>query len=169
MSFKPIDQNQEHINLQIATSFRNYKNSTHDENIVLNRLSLTANVVGICRSNIEKAFGQVIDGKHSHADLTSDTLLLTRHLFNERRVRSRSNADMALLTKPLFESLDILSIGMSKLMDAVPRFNQEFIVPVDMPLEARELLLDREDGDDVVAEAILNGYFESDDEYALDN
>jgi hypothetical protein len=76
---------------------------------------------------------------------------------------------MALLTKPLFESLDILSIGMSKLMDAVPRFNQEFIVPVDMPLEARELLLDREDGDDVVAEAILNGYFESDDEYALDN
>jgi hypothetical protein len=64
MSFKPIDQNQEHINLQIATSFRNYKNSTHDEDIVLDRLSLTANVVGICRSNIDKVFGQVIDGKH---------------------------------------------------------------------------------------------------------
>jgi hypothetical protein len=124
--WKGTDQGQEHMNLQIATSFRNYKNSTHDTDIVFDRICLTSSATAGVRTVVERAFGEHMPGSHSIASTRLDTFMLSSHLFNEGLMQPRTAAEIARF-ESMFESKDILTSGMQALSVEVAKFNQEHV------------------------------------------
>lgn len=131
MSFKPIDQNQEHHNLMIATSFRNYGNSTHDEHIIFHKLCLTSTAAGNIIRHMERTFGQSIPTTHTTAGTVGEVLAHCRLLFKNSLCRPRTDADLNTLGVTASPSVDVVGLGRDRLLTEIGRFNSEYILPAD--------------------------------------
>jgi hypothetical protein len=123
---KPIDLGLEHMNGAIAISLRSFKNSTHDTHIVFNRMCLANTWIGALREKLEQAFGEEMSGAHSTVDVASDIFLLARTIFLGDLAEPRSTERLASFPS-LFESADILQIGMGVLADRVDAFNKQHV------------------------------------------
>jgi hypothetical protein len=125
-SFKPIDQGQEHHNLQIATSLKNFKNSTHDIDIVFDRLCLTNTAIASVRSQLETTFGEYMPGDHTVANTRLDSLMLAKDIYNMKLTRPRQRAELQLFSS-FFASKDIQKEGMNTIHTHVDTFNKSHV------------------------------------------
>jgi hypothetical protein len=123
---KPIDLGHEHMNGAIAISLRSYKNSTHDTNIVFNRMCLANTWIGTLREKLEQTFGEEMSGAHTTLNVAADIFLLARTIFLGDLAGPRSIEQLTSFPS-FFESADILQIGMGVLADRVDAFNKQHV------------------------------------------
>jgi hypothetical protein len=126
-SNKAIDRGQEHLNMSIATSFRSYKNSTHDLDIIFDRVCLTNTWVAALRTILEDTFGENMPGTHTTASVESDIFLLARTLFRGDLAAPRTFEQLDEFSREFFDSQDILKKGMDVIEEKVIAFNQQRI------------------------------------------
>jgi hypothetical protein len=80
-TFKPIDLALEHFNCHCKLDLQNFKNSTHDIEIVFQRTALCNTWIRDLRVHFEGLFGESISGAHTSAAAISDMFLLAWTLF----------------------------------------------------------------------------------------
>ena len=102
-----------------------YKNSTHDVDIIFNRVCLTNTWVRLLREKLEGTFGENMSGAHTTASAQLDMFLVARTLLVGDLAGPRSPEELASFTKA-FDSFDILQVGMAKLEEKVNHFNQHY-------------------------------------------
>jgi hypothetical protein len=123
-SNKAIDLGLEHLNGNAKIEMKCYKNSTHDANIVFNRVCLSNTWTRALREKLEETFGEQSSGKHTVASAELDMFLLARNLFvgglAERRPPRQSAA-------PAFDAVDIRLGGMMVLAAKVEAFNEQHV------------------------------------------
>lgn len=107
---RPIDLGHEHMNGNIAVSIRSYKNSTHNTDIIFDRMCLSNTWIGALRNVMEQTFGQPMSGAHTTAGAEADMFMLARKLFKDDLARPRSICQLALshgyLTLAIFYGLE---------------------------------------------------------------
>lgn len=123
---KPTDLGHEHMNGAIAISLRSYKNSTHDTDIVFNRMCLTNTWMGTLRAKLEQTFGEEMSGAHSTVNVAEDMFLLARTILLGDLAEPRST-ELLKSFPTLFESEDIFQIGIASLADKVDAFNKQHV------------------------------------------
>lgn len=124
-TFKPIDLALEHLNCHCKLDLRNFKNSTHDIEVVFQRTALCNTWLRDLRVRFESIFGENISGAHTTAAAVSDMFLLAWTLF----VGDHAIASPAATcnTSRMFDSLDIFQAGMDVLEDRIDQFNQQYV------------------------------------------
>jgi hypothetical protein len=125
---KPIDLGQEHLNLSVATSIRSYKNSTHDIDIIFDRLCLVNTWVGALRTVLEETFGEHMPGAHTTANVNEDIFLLARRLFISELAAPRILEQSTHSHSRPFDSYDIMSRGMEVIEKQVTLFNEQQVI-----------------------------------------
>lgn len=123
---KPIDLGHEHMNGNIAISIRSYKNSTHDTDIIFDRMCLSNTYITSLRSAIEQEFGETMPGTYTTAGVETDMFILARKLFKDNLAKPRSASQLASFLKQ-FDSSDILRLGVDVLAERVDTFNKEHV------------------------------------------
>lgn len=108
---KAIDLGLEHLNGSCKIEMKCYKNSTHDVDIIFNRVCLTNAWVRLLRAKLEEAFGENMS---TTANAQLDMFLVARTLFVGDLAGPRSPEELASFPKA-FDSFDILQVGMAKL------------------------------------------------------
>jgi hypothetical protein len=116
---KATDLLQEHLNLEIATSLKNFKNSTHDIDAVFNRMCLTNTWIKTVRTKLEGEFGQSRKPNHTTASTAMDMFSLGRKLYLSKFAAPRKTNRPSVM----FDSRDIKTIGVDGLMAGVVKFN----------------------------------------------
>jgi hypothetical protein len=94
-----------------------YKNSTHDTDIIFDRVCLTNIFVKLLRTIVEGTFGENMSGSHITASAESDIFSLARKLFMSNLARPRELSDIA--RGYAFELEDIIRNGMKNLVEKV--------------------------------------------------
>lgn len=120
-TFKPIDLAQEHLNGACKIEHKAYKNSTHDINVVFDRICLSNTWQHQLRHELERTFGHPIPGEHTVRDATLDMFSRARALFNEDLGAPREIWD---LDGDYFDSFDVYSHGTKVVAERVAEFNQ---------------------------------------------
>lgn len=123
---KAIDLGLEHLNGSCKIEMKCYKNSTHDVDIIFNRVCLTNTWVRLLREKLEGTFGENMSGAHTTASAQLDMFLVARTLLVGDLAGPRSPEELASFTKA-FDSFDILQVGMAKLEEKVNHFNQHYV------------------------------------------
>lgn len=124
-TFKPIDLALEHLNGHCKLDLRNFKNSTHDIEIVFQRTALCSTFVRDVRNQLESVFGETMSGSHTSADAVPDMYLLAWTLFIGGFAEASKNNTRA--ASRMFDSLDIIQAGMDVLEERVDQFNQQYV------------------------------------------
>jgi hypothetical protein len=126
-TFKPIDLALEHLNCHCKLDLRNFKNSTHDIEIVFQRTALCNTWVRNIRNQLQREFGETISGLHTSATAISDMYLLAWTLFVGGYAQATDKDIYA--TSCMFDSTDILEAGIGVLEERVEQFNQQYTRP----------------------------------------
>ena len=127
-TFKPIDLALEHLNGNCKLDLRNFKNSTHDIEIVFQRTALCSTWIRDVRNRLEGVFGETMSGAHTSAAAVPDMFLLAWTLFVGGYAKAMVNNTRA--ASHMFDSLDILQAGMDVLEERVDQFNQQYVTRV---------------------------------------
>ena len=80
-TFKPIDLALEHLNLHCKLDLRNFKNSTHDIEVVFQQTALCNTWLRDVRRQFESTFGEPMSGAHTSSQAVPDIFYLTWSLF----------------------------------------------------------------------------------------
>lgn len=123
---KPIDLGLEHLNGSCKIEMKCYKNSTHDIDIIFDRVCLTNTWIRELRTSIEDTFGQYMPSNHSTESTILDIFSLARTLISGDLAEPRNTEQLAGLGF-IFESEDILRIGMDRVSEKVDLFNQQHV------------------------------------------
>jgi hypothetical protein len=124
-SHKAIDLSLEHLNCNCKIEMKCYKNSTHNTDIIFNRVCLTNTWLRALRSRMETIFGEDNSGAHTTDPCQLDIFALARNVFEGGFARPRNPS---LQRKNSYLSEDIRSLGMKALYPKVEWFNQQYIV-----------------------------------------
>lgn len=124
-TIKPIDLALEHLNCSCKLDFRNYKNSTHDIDIVFQRAALCSSAIHILREKLEGIFGEAMSHAHTSATAIPDMFLLAWTLLVNNNKEPRDNEQLQSLH--MFDSCDIFQIGMDVLEERVKHFNDQHV------------------------------------------
>lgn len=130
-TFKPTDLGLEHDNGGCAISLRSYKNSTHDTDIVFDRMCLSNTFVSTLRKRVERTFGEHMPGSHTTLNVEKDMFSLARKLFLQDLAQPRTSELLPRTTTP-FLSLDIKVEGIQLLAEKVAEFNRLHIRQADV-------------------------------------
>jgi len=125
-TFKPIDLGLEHLNGACKIELKCYKNSTHDVDLVLDRICLTNTWNRELRAKIEERFGTYVSGNHSTASAMYDMFSLARKLFNDDLGAPRPPNRLAGLGR-VFDSEDIMKTGVNRVVEKVALFNEQHV------------------------------------------
>ena len=123
---KPIDLGLEHLNGNCKIEMKCYKNSTHDISIIFDRVCLSNTWVRALREKLEDSFGESMPGTHTTAPTLLEIFFLARNLFLGDLAEPRSAERLAGHSR-VFDSDDILQIGMDKLAEKVEYFNSHYV------------------------------------------
>ncbi len=123
---KPIDLGLEHLNGSCKIEMKCYKNSTHDVDLIFNRVCLSNTWIRLLRTKLEDVFGEDISGHHTVADAILDMSFLAHNLFIDGLAEPRNKEQLAGFTG-FFDSRDILREGMNILAEKVGIFNQHHV------------------------------------------
>jgi hypothetical protein len=124
-TFKPIDLALEHLNCYCKVDLRNFKNSTHDIEIVFQRTALCATWIRDVRNQLERQFGETMSGSHTSAAAVPDMYLLAWTLFIGGYAEPTTVDPRA--ASHMFNSVDIIQAGMDVLEERVDQFNQQYV------------------------------------------
>lgn len=142
-SNKPIDLSLEHLNGNAKIEMKCYKNSTHDMDIVFNRVCLSNTWTRLLREKFEGTFGEDQTGKHTVASARLDIFFLARNLFVDGLAERRTIAqEVHTGDAKCFDSEDIRLKGMMVLSAKVDAFNQQNIRHVETPMAPLEVSVD---------------------------
>jgi hypothetical protein len=144
---KAIDLSVEHLNSACKIEMKCYKNSTHDTDLIFDRVVLTNTPLRHLRDRVEGVFGEYMPGLHTYTDHISDIHTLARKVFDSRLARPRPGGDPQ--GGLWYTSPDILHEGAEALWDEVKKFNGVHVYSKDGTLQTRN------------AEEILPGGLES--------
>ena len=122
---KPVDLGLEHDNGKLKINMKCYQNSTHDTDLIFDRVCLTNTFVGALRTRLEGIFGQEMSGAHTTASATLDMFTLARNIFTGDLATPREASIMGGY-RNVFMSQDIVRIGLDKLEEKVAYFNQNY-------------------------------------------
>lgn len=122
---KPVDLGLEHDNGKLKINMKCYQNSTHDTDLIFDRVCLTNTFMGALRTLIEGIFGETMSGAHTTASATLDMFTLARNIFTGDLAMPRDASIMGGY-RNVFESQDIIQIGLDKLEEKVEYFNQNY-------------------------------------------
>ena len=78
---KPVDLGFEYDNGKLKINMKCYQNSTHDTDLIFDRVCLTNTFVGALRNLLEGIFGERMSGAHTTASATLDMFTLARNIF----------------------------------------------------------------------------------------
>ena len=123
-TFKAVDLGLEHLNGSCKIEMKCYKNSTHDANIIFDRVCLTNTWIRGLRTKIEATFGEDMPGTHTTSSVGMDMFTLARNIFKGDLCTPRKVAEQ---TYSGYESEDILCNGMEVLAQKVESFNKQHI------------------------------------------
>ena len=123
---KPIDLGLEHLNGSCKIEMKCYKNSTHDTDIIFDRVCLTNTWIRKLRLRIESIFGEDMSGSHTTNPGELDMFTLARNIFEGSFARQRTISDSNAVYR--YKSPNILRIGMELLEEKVDFFNQRYVV-----------------------------------------
>ena len=139
---KPIDLSLEHLNAGVKIDMQCYKNSTHDVNIIFDRVCLCNTFTRELRQHMESAFSPYMPDLHTTRSAVLDMFSLARTLFSGKLAAPRPEAN--LHARSYFDSADIIKAGFEALPSRVETFNREQVRiwdrdPSDpMPVEGDE-------------------------------
>jgi hypothetical protein len=119
---KATDLMQEHLNLEVATSLKKFKNSSHDVDIVFDRMCLTNTWMKALRSQLEREFGQSRNPEHVTTTSARDMFLLGRQLMKLGLTGIRTGLSDTTKER-MFDSKDIKMLGMRNLAAQTQKFN----------------------------------------------
>ena len=123
---KAIDLGLEHLNGSCKIEMKCYKNSTHDVDVIFNRVCLSNTWMGLLRSKYERAFGEEMSGAHTTAETVLDITLVARNIFIGDLAEPRGN-DLLSGSIKMFDSFDIMKKGMAQLEERVAAFNNRHV------------------------------------------
>jgi hypothetical protein len=121
-TYKPIDLGLEHLNCSCKIEMKCYKNSTHDTDVIFNRVCLSNATVRTLRGKMEHTFGEEMPGAHTHASVELDMFLLAYTLYSSDLAAPRNPGQLVGLQ--LFDSHDIFRTGVDVLAERVTQFNE---------------------------------------------
>jgi hypothetical protein len=124
-TFKPIDLALEHLNCYCKLDLRNFKNSTHDIEVVFQRTALCNTWIRDVRNQLEGRFGESMSGAHTTAAAIPDMFLLAWTLFVGGYAEAGRSNNLA--ASRVFDSVDILQAGMEVLEERVDQFNKQHV------------------------------------------
>ena len=122
---KPVDLGLEHDNGKLKINMKCYQNSTHDTDLIFDRVCLTNTFVGTLRNLLEGIFGERMSGAHTTASATLDMFTLARNIFTGDLATPRDASIMGGY-RNAFMSQDIIQMGLDKLEEKVAYFNQHY-------------------------------------------
>jgi hypothetical protein len=123
-TFKPIDLALEHLNLHCKLDLRNFKNSTHDIEVVFQRTALCNTWLRDVRRQFESTFGEPMSGAHTSSQAVPDMFYLAWSLFVGGYTQAAARDSAAANS---FDSSDIFEAGMSVMEERVDQFNQQYV------------------------------------------
>ena len=124
-TFKAIDLALEHLNWSCKLDLRNYKNSTHDIDIIFRRATLCNTTVRALREKLETFFGEAMPSTHTSAAAVSDMFLLAWTLYVGDYAEPRDSN--LLLRLHMFDSHDIFQAGIDTLEEKIEQFNAQYV------------------------------------------
>jgi hypothetical protein len=124
-TFKPIDLSLEHLNCNCKIALRNFKNSTHNIELVFQRTALCSAWLRGLRDRLEDVYGEAMSAAHTSAAAIPDTFLLAWTLFNGGYAVARDNNTLAQLR--MFDSCNVMQLGIDALEERVDTFNTQYV------------------------------------------
>jgi len=121
-TYKPIDLSLEHLNNFCKVEIKCYKNSTHDNDIIFNRICLSNTWIRTLRAKMESSFGEDMPGTHTTANVVTDMFLLASNLLIANLTSPRSDIQLSSFVA-FYDSPDIMRNGMRDLAEKVATFN----------------------------------------------
>ncbi|KAG5294025.1 hypothetical protein I7I50_04623 [Histoplasma capsulatum G186AR] len=143
-SFKAIDLGMEHLNGSCKLEMKCYKNSTKNTYLIFDRVCLSNTWVHQLRRILESTFGRPLTGEHTSAVTKLEIFSMARSLLKDGYTSPR---DLLLLPKKrMFDSLDILTIGVENLEKKIEHFNQAWVQQrsVSMNLNFDDIIISAE-------------------------
>jgi len=119
---KAIDLGLEHLNGSAKIEMKCYKNSTHDEDIIFNRVCLTNTYIRQLRTVFEGYFGEFMSGSHTTANASRDIFAITRKLATANLGRPRALEDIGDPSR-YYQPADYITLGASEVEAKVMEFN----------------------------------------------
>ncbi|KAK3081759.1 hypothetical protein LTS18_003025 [Coniosporium uncinatum] len=131
---KPIDLSLEHLNHFCKVEIKCYKNSTHDNDIIFNRICLSNTWIRSLRAKMEDWFGEDMPGTHTTANVVADMFLLASNLLKGGLAVPRNTTQLASFVG-FYDSPDIMRDGMENLAKKVAIFNADRpgVVSISVP------------------------------------
>jgi hypothetical protein len=143
-TFKPIDLGLEHLNGSTKIEMNCYRNSTHDFDLILSRVSLSNNKIRQLRAKLEDAFGNTMSDAHTTAKVVQEMFLVASNVFIGDLAEPRD--DIQLRSFPhLFDSHDIKEGGMAIIEKQIKQFNHVHVRQASRVIRSSELLDSNED------------------------
>ena len=142
-TFKPIDLALEHLNCRCKLDLRNFKNSTHDIELVFKRTALCNTWIrGVC-DRFEDVYGEAMSGAHTSATAIPDMFFLAWNLYRSNYTSPQSRSAAHHNHKKQFRSHNVVHAGMSVLEDKVAQFNADRVqqsstlpgIPAALPVD----------------------------------
>jgi hypothetical protein len=124
-SFKAVDLGLEHLNGSCKINLKVFKNSTHNADIVFDRICLTNTWVNALRSQVERIFGEHMPGTHTTHSTALDMFARARQLQTGGWASPREQEQLAGITNAWL-SVDILTEGVMLLAEKVDEFNAHY-------------------------------------------
>jgi hypothetical protein len=125
-SNKAIDLGLEHLNGSCKIEMKCYKNSTHDVNLIFDRVCLSNTWVRALRAKLEETFGEFMRGDHTSRSTDKEIFSLARTLVVGDLSAPRRVEDLPVRLQ-MFDSEDILRLGMDRLAEKVMYFNDHYV------------------------------------------
>lgn len=134
--FKAIDLGMKHLNGGCKMKMKCYKNSTKDTHLIFDRVCLSNTWVHSLRRELETAFDHPARGDHTRASTILKIFSTARSLLTSGLARPR---DKNLLpSNAMFDSLNIMEIGVNALETKVKLFNESWVNQQGFPSESDE-------------------------------
>jgi hypothetical protein len=124
-TFKPIDLALEHLNNRCKLDLRNFKNSTHDIELVFKRTALCNTWIRSVRDQFEDVYRETMSGRHTSTVAIPDMFFLAWNLYRSNLASPQTVP--AAQRRRQFSSHNIMHTSMSVLEDKVAQFNSNRI------------------------------------------
>jgi hypothetical protein len=118
-----VDLGLEHLNGSCKINLKVFKNSTHNADIVFDRICLTNTWVNQLRTKVEREFGEYMPGTHTTHSTAEDMYQRARNLQTEAGGASPRPKELLIGVAYSWESPDIHSEGVMLLWEKVQEFN----------------------------------------------
>ncbi|TEY66927.1 hypothetical protein BOTCAL_0130g00020 [Botryotinia calthae] len=105
-----------------------YKNSTHDIDIIFDRVCLTNTFQHTLRTVIEAEFGETMSGAHTTRGTAQDVLVLATILIRDNRADSKLHGS----GKGVYLSEDLWTNGGNIIEGKVAAFNKQYVIQEGM-------------------------------------